>query len=79
MNLLGGEQTITRNVGTETFYNIKVLSSVGLTLGSNVQVNNELTMNGPDINTGANRLIIGSGPATPGLLTHNSGYIIGKL
>ncbi|MCG8698433.1 MAG: hypothetical protein MI922_10300, partial [Bacteroidales bacterium] len=79
VTMTGASQTITRTGATEIFYNLNVLSSGTLNFGSNVQVSNDLIMDGGNINTGSSRLIIGSGVANAGTLTRNSGYIIGEL
>jgi hypothetical protein len=72
-------QSISRSNG-ETFYNLTLSNSAGLTLSNgNVTVNNILNMMSGNINTGAYRLTLGTSTANNGSLTHTSGTIIGEF
>jgi len=72
---------IISNGSGETFYNLVVNnSSTGLTLSTgDVIVSNALTMTQGNISTGSNTMILGTGPANEGSLTHTAGSVIGEF
>lgn len=72
-----GNQTISSLVG-ETFYNLTVNKSGGtLNLSGNVTVSNTLTMTAGNINTGSDKITVGTSTAVPGTLSRSGGTIIG--
>jgi hypothetical protein len=74
-----GDQTIT-NALEETFNDLVVDKGSGiLILNGNVVVSNNLTLNNGIVQTGANKLTLGTSIASIGSFTRNSGWIHGKL
>lgn len=65
--------------GPETFYNLYVNSGGDLTLDNDINVSNNLSMNGGNIDPQFNTLILGTGIGTPGSLTYNSGTVLGRM
>ncbi|MEA1896986.1 MAG: hypothetical protein U9N53_04910, partial [Bacteroidota bacterium] len=73
------DQTIT-NTATETFYRLIINKSGGsLILANDVIASNTLQLSGGIIETGSNKLTLGTSTVNIGTLNHISGYITGKL
>ena len=73
------EQTLSVT-GGETFYNLQLNNTgAGLISRENIRVTHALIMTAGNINMGADRITLGTGPSNIGSLSHTSGYIIGEL
>ena len=73
------DQTITNPVG-ETFYDLMINEVSGrVLLNNDVTISNTLSMNGGDIGTQTNTLILGTGTGNIGTLTHSSGTVSGRF
>jgi hypothetical protein len=76
--LNGTNQTISKASG-ENFYNLDIENNTHITLIGNITVSNNLTFTSGTITTGVYLVTVGTGVATPGIITYTSGRIIGRL
>lgn len=65
--------------GGEEFYNLQINNAAGITLLSNTQARNQLSMTQGNINPGVNLLTLGENVTNPGLLNYTSGRVLGSM
>jgi hypothetical protein len=76
----GSEDQGISNSNSESFFNLDVQKAAGqLILANEVHVSNALNLNGGNVQTGSNKLVVGTGVGNVGSISHSAGSVVGQL